>query len=310
MKNTIRIFINIALLILVVGFTVYMVTSVNKSEQTISEPLIVEDTITEMPYEKTGSFNVPGEINRFELHDNNFYIITSNGVYIYDNEGNQISGFQVKEEARDIAVRGSNIFILYPTLIEVYSADGELNRYWEACSELSDYWAFTLAGDYVFVTDAENKHISQYTIEGNFVKFINSPINFIIPSYSFDIASLNDTIYCVNSGRHLIEKYTLDGEFIASFGGPGGAEGYFSGCCNPVYITFSPEGDLLTSEKGNPRISSFSRSGEFNQILLNSRAMGGGNTAYQTISTADKLFVASGNAISVFLKKSGENNIE
>ena len=89
-----------------------------------------------------------------------------------------------------------------------------------------------LTGDFVFITDAQNKNIVKYSREGNFKTFIDSPRDFIIPSYSFDILSYNDTLYCVNSGRHLIESYTLDGDFIAAFGGSGTEHGFFAGCCN------------------------------------------------------------------------------
>ncbi|MDR2914375.1 MAG: hypothetical protein LBV74_06050, partial [Tannerella sp.] len=118
------------------------------------------------------------------------------------------------------------------------------------------------------------------------------------------------TIYCVNSGRHLIETYTPDGDFIAAFGGPGAESGFFAGCCNPAYISFTSEGDLLTSEKGNPRVSTFERNGNFKEVLLNSRLLGGGNKAYEVGTDGERLFVAGKNKIMIYKFQPGTWNLK
>ena len=201
---------------------------------------------------------------------------------------------------RDIAIKENLIYLLFPTSIKVYSHEGLEVKAWEACSDNSNYCSLTLTSDYVFVTDADNKNICKYTIDGNFIDFINSPRGFVIPSYSFDIDIWNDTIYCVNSGRQQIETYTLDGDFIASFGHPGGQPGAFAGCCNPTHILFTNEGDILTSEKGNPRICVFEKNGRLKNLLLNSKMLGGGSNAYDIKMSNDKLYVALNKTVSVF----------
>jgi len=300
MKSKLKLLLNIAIFLVVIGFVWYMVRFINKKETTYAETITEKSFVSS--YKEVSSFALSQEINRFELYDDKLYVSAGESVYIYDCEGQLLTSFRVKpdEIVRDITVGEESIYVLYPSFIEVYSTDGELTHEWEACSELSDYCSLALAGDFVFVTDAANKNICKYTKEGNFVKFIHSPHNFIIPSYSFDIESKNDTLYCANSGRHLIETYTLEGDFIAAFGGPGSEPGFFAGCCNPVYISFSTEGDLITSEKGNPRISSFERNGRFEEILLNSRMLGGGNRAYEVRADVNKLFVAGKNKVSIF----------
>ncbi len=300
MGKTLKIILNIAIFLVVIGFIWYMARSVNKEEVTYAESQQEAPFVSR--YNQVSTFELPEEINRFELHDGKLFVSAGQSVYIYDAGGTRLASFPVKPNARDITAGEGAIYVLYPTFIEVYTANGELLHEWEACSELSDYCSFTLAGDFVFVTDVENKNICKYTKEGNFVKFIQSPRDFIIPSYSFDIESRNDTIYCVNSGRHLIETYTLDGNFIAAFGGPGAEAGFFAGCCNPVYISFTPEGELITSEKGNPRISAFERNGNFKEILLNSRILGGGNNAYEVKSEGEQLFIAGKNKIMIYEK--------
>ena len=300
MNKSLKIIINIAIVLVVTGFIWFMARSVNKDETTYA--VTQQEEPFNSRYKKESSFELPEDINRFELYNGKLYISAGESVYIYDTGGNQINSFDVKPGVRDITVAEDGIYVLYPTLIEIYSEEGMIKHEWEACSELSDYCSFALAGEFVFVTDAENKNICQYTSKGNFVRFIKSPRGFIIPSYSFDIVSRNDTIYCVNSGRHLVETYTLNGDFIAAFGGPGSEAGFFAGCCNPAYITFTPEGELITSEKGNPRVSSFQRNGKFSEVILNSRLLGGGNNAYEVHADANRLFIAGKKVISVYQK--------
>ena len=300
MKNVSKIILNLAISFIIISFVWYIAASVGKESSPgyvtggdPSEPFV-------SPYIQVASFELSVEINCFELFDNRLFILSGQSVYIFDTEGKQLADFSVEPDVMDITVKEKDIYLLYPTRIELYSFDGKQVRQWEACSELSGYCSLTIAGDAVFVTDAENKNICKYTTEGDFVKFIQSPHDFIIPSYNFDIDCWNDTIYCVNSGRHLIESYTLQGDFIAAFGGPGSETGFFSGCCNPAYISFSPNGGLITSEKGNPRVKYYERNGKFKEMLFNSKMLGGGNKACMVKATDDRLFVTSKNKVLVY----------
>lgn len=304
MNKGLRIVLNMTILLIVAGFVWYMVSTIKIDETSFAEPESSEKEAFASPYAKVDFFNIPGTISCFELSGNKLYVATEDSVLILDTIGKRVGSFGINSSVRDIVVKNGSIYLLFPTDIAVFSMEGQQTGAWEACSDNSDYCSFTLASDFVFVTDAENKNICKYRIDGNFVKFINSPRGFILPSYSFDIETINDTIYCVNSGRHQVESYTLDGDFIASFGQPGGKPGAFVGCCNPAYISFSPEGDIITSEKGNPRISLYQKNGKFKKILLNSKLLGGGSKAYGIRMQDDKIYVAGNKEISVFVADS------
>ena len=301
MKKGFKLVFNFAMFLIVIGFVWYMAKSIgNDNAPGFGRAAQAAETF-ESRYYNAIYFEIPEDVKRFDLHDDKLFVSAGSSIYILDTEGKQLGSFPVEPDIRDIAVSGDEVFLLYPTQIAVHhSSDGLLLRQWDACSQLSDYCSFTVAGEAVYVTDADNKNICKYTVEGDFVRFVNSPAGFIIPSYSFDIDSWNDTIYTGNSGRHLVETYTLNGDFISAFGAAGGAAGSFAGCCNPVYFTFAPDGTLITSEKGNPRISRFSRCGKFQEVLINSRMLGPGSHAREVRATDDKLFVATRNLIMVF----------
>ena len=289
---------NVPIFLPIFGFAFYVIGSINNKERNYVN--IRSQKTDAYPYRQVLTIELSEKINRFDLHDDKLYVSTDQTIFVFDTAGNILNSFASKPDATDIAVDDDNIFLLYPARIEIYSLSGESIRTFEACSDLSDYYSFALSEKHIFVTDSENKNICKYTREGDFVKFIASPHGFVIPGYCFDIEVRNDTLFCVNPGRHQIETYTLDGDFIAAFGQPGEEPGSFCGCCNPVYVSFTPSGELITSEKGVPRISCFDRNGKFRSVLLDGESLGGGNSAYEVKISGDKLFVADKNRISIY----------
>ena len=301
MKKTIKLIINIIIFIVVIGFIGYIIRSVNKDEKTTATTVVQETFVS--PMEKIRTLEFPFKIGHFQPDNDQIFLTDGQTVFVYQANGEKLKSFPVQSGLRDISITNDKLYILYPACIDVYTTDGDSVNHWEACSDRSDYCAIALTDNFVFVTDAQNKNICKYTREGNFVKFISSPHDFIIPSYSFDIFSHNDTIYAVNSGRHLIESYTTDGNFIASFGGSGTKSGFFAGCCNPVYISIDQNGKIFTSEKGNPRISTFEGNGQFDQVLLNNQLLGGGYDASEIAITGNRLLVAIKNRIDIYTFK-------
>jgi len=282
------------------GFSLWKIIQANKGTGKLSSSSVkpIQDHFSS-PYKLISSFGTD-LIEAFELYEEQLFVVTPNAVSVYDTAGRLLNNFPVASQVRDMVVRDRQIWLLYPSRIESYTLQGELIREWDACSELSDYCSMAVTSGSVFVTDVAMKNICQYTEEGNFVRFIQSPNGFIIPSYSFGIESMGETIYCSNSGRHLVESYSIDGEYIGAFGQPGGAPGLFAGCCNPVHLSGSPNGELITSEKGNPRISCYTPDGQFRSVLLDKKLLGGGKAAYEVRMKDDKMYVAGNGMVSVF----------
>lgn len=262
-------------------------------EEDDEEPLV-------SPYRRTFGFEVPDEINALDVEGGSIYLATPNQVYIYGLSGELQYNFSIPSGLRDLAVYEGKVYALFPAAVEVYDRHGELVRQWAACSDGADYCSMAVCAEGVFVTDASNKHICKYQPDGTFACFINSPKGFVVPSYSFGITAVDGKIFCSNPGRHQVEQYTTDGTFVASFGKSGAGKGAFSGCCNPVVVTPANNGELLTSEKGIPRVSCYSQEGAFRSVLLDAKALGGGHDAYRIRVMKDKLIVAGGDKVSVF----------
>ncbi len=252
------------------------------------------------PYRRTFGFVAPDEINAFDICEGKIILATQNNIYLYNMAGQLEDNFPVPSDVRDIAIYDNNIYLLYSSRIEVYNNDGDKIRDWAACSDDSDYCSFTVFEGGVFATDASNKNICKYNIDGTLARFIKSPEGFVVPSYSFGITNNDGYVYCSNPGRHKIEVYDKDGEFVRSFGKSGKGAGEFGGCCNPVHLTCNGSGEIITSEKGVPRISCYTTDGKFRSILLNDKMLGGGHKAYDMRVYKDKLIVAGGKKVQVF----------
>lgn len=252
------------------------------------------------PYRRTFGFMAPDEIMALELMGDQILVATPNNIYCYGLDGSLNENFPVRSDVRDMAVYKDRLYLLFPSRIEVYDAEGTEVQEWEACSDDADYCSLTVFEGGVFVTDASAKNICQYHLDGSLARFIKSPNGFVVPSYSFGITNMGGRVFCSNPGRHLVEQYTADGEYVGAFGKSGAGAGEFSGCCNPVQITATVAGELLTSEKGMPRISCYGSDGTFRSVLLDDKALGGGHAAYDVRVLDDKLIVAGGKKISVF----------
>lgn len=312
MKKYLRILLNLAILLLVALFVLYMFFSLNGKtvEYGETENMTGEASYFESPCTLADVFALPKGTKRIQLFEDIINCTTTDSVYIYSKAGMFRNRFFAGEGISDIAVDGQEIYVLFPLKIKVFTPEGLLLREWEACSDNSLYASIALTKDFVFVTDAENRNMCRFAKDGRFLQFIDSPRGFAIPTGDFDIDSFRDTIYCVNPGRHQIESYTNDGRFIASFGIPGSKPGTFPGCCNPASIAFTSEGQLLTSEKGNPRVCLFERSGRFVEMLLNAKMLGGGHAAYEIQSAGNRIYVAGRNEMKVYTyeKKSTTHN--
>jgi hypothetical protein len=253
------------------------------------------------PYRLVSAFATSGAVEAFAVHGDRLCVASNKVVYVYNRLGTQLNQFTAGEEIRDMAViDDETLYLLHPKGVSTYTSAGEQQRSFQACSELSDYCSMAVAAGRIFVTDVLNKNICIYTTDGRFVRFVSSPNGFIIPSRTFGIEAVGNVLYCSNSGRHQVEKYSPDGQYLGCFGQHGTAAGMFTGCCNPVYLSGTASGDIITSEKGDPRISCYASDGTFRTLLLDGGMMGGGKIAYHVRVHDDRIFVAGRKQVSVF----------
>ncbi len=80
-------------------------------------------------------------------------------------------------------------------------------------------------------------------------------------SLDFDVDS-KGIIAATDSGRHRVSSWNLAGAPVGHFGKFGliGTED-FVGCCNPVNLSFTPDGKIVTAEKVIARVKIYDSAG-------------------------------------------------
>ena len=153
--------------------------------------------------------------------------------------------------------------------VMVFDRQGQLLQEWGFFGEKAIITDLAVAGDEVFVADAGNRLVHRIDRFGEKIGEIGQRdaergiLGFVIPSPYFSLAWGADGLLRVaNPGARRIEIYTLQGDLEFFWGEPGLSEAAFCGCCNPANIAVTKDGELVTAEKGIPRVKLYSGQGE------------------------------------------------
>lgn len=118
----------------------------------------------------------------------------------------------------------------------------------------------------ILVADAAAKIIHRYSAAGKPLGVIgdkNKTGSFMLPNgwLDFDINS-SGIILATDTGRHRVTEWILDGTSAGSFGKFGMQDpSDFVGCCNPVNLAATPDGNIVTAEKMIARVKVFNPDG-------------------------------------------------
>jgi hypothetical protein len=129
-------------------------------------------------------------------------------------------------------------------------------------------------GDHLFLADAGRREGIRCGIEGEsvlrFGRRGSSPDTpgFVVPSPYFQLGLAPDgNLRIANPGRHRVETYNPDGEYLDAWGEAAMAIEGFAGCCNPTHFCVLPNGKVVTSEKGLNRIKVYDALGRFESVV-------------------------------------------
>jgi len=129
-----------------------------------------------------------------------------------------------------------------------------------------------------------------------------------------DIQAAGDLVFVAENSRHRIVRYSRDGAEVGSFGKTdreGLGEG-FGGCCNPMNLCFTVDGDLLASES-NGVVKRFTPDGKY-QGMVGVAAVPAGckNSAIGISSDGDRVYYIDiqGSKILVLARNGGSGGSE
>ena len=167
-----------------------------------------------------------------------------------------------------VAASSTRIYAAVANTIQVFDLGGKLVADWGPYEQKCYITSVSANDSYVAFADMVSKTVFVMDTGGEVKYFVGRTGEpFVIPSPYFDVALDTDNIlYVVNTGKFRMERRTIEGNIIDSFGEPGLAPEYFCGCCNPSHFTLTRNG-YVTAEKGLNRIKLLDKNGRFIEFV-------------------------------------------
>jgi sugar lactone lactonase YvrE len=185
--------------------------------------------------------------------------VGDSAVRVLDEGGNLLASWTTEGSAHSVAVDASGrVLVGEVGRVEVFDPTGELLSVLSDAPRLGRVTALAPLADGLLVADASARCLRRYGHDGAHVADIgkdNRMKGFLIPNGVLDFA-VDDrgVIHAANPGKHRVESYTLDGEYLGYVGRfDGRAPEGFAGCCNPTNVTVLGHDRIFVTEKAKPR---------------------------------------------------------
>jgi hypothetical protein len=207
--------------------------------------------------------------------DDKIYISVDQAILIFDRMRRELSKLETQEPVYCMDISGNqDLYLGMKNHIEIINKQGKTQAQWQPLAGQAFITSLVLSSKNVYIADAGNRIIWEFTLKGEFVKKIGGKDKardipgFIIPSYYFDIDLDSDgSLWVVNPGRHCLENYTIDGALRTSWGQYSTQLEGFCGCCNPTHFKLLANGSFVTSEKGIARVKVYNAMGALESMV-------------------------------------------
>lgn len=166
------------------------------------------------------------------------------------------------------------MFVALRDHVIVLAPDGTVTARWEAPAGTPYLTSVALTAGEVWVGDAGNRVVLRHDRAGRLLGRIgaadparNAP-GLVMPSPHLDVVATPEGNMLVNNpGRLRVEAYDAAGNLLTHWGEASVETEGFSGCCNPTDIALLPDGSVVTSEKGLPRIKVYRPDGVLESVV-------------------------------------------
>jgi hypothetical protein len=216
--------------------------------------------------------------------DSGICVVGSDGAVFLREDGEELGRFAFSGAATCVAAGpDQKIYIGFRDRIAVYLPSGLPAADWSSFGERAVITSVAVVDNGVVVADSGTRTVWRLDKGGRVLGRIGNTENgkgegalrFIVPSPYFDVADGGDgTFWVANPGEQRLMRLFGAGERLEEWGVGGMGLGAFCGCCNPAHIAVLPDGGLVTSEKGIPRISEYSSAGEYRTLVASAGTFG------------------------------------
>jgi DNA-binding beta-propeller fold protein YncE len=239
------------------------------------------------------------------------YVVGDQVIRVLEANGTPVSQFAVGGEPHAVAVtEDGSLYVAMRDHVEVFDAGGARKAAWPSPGERAYLTCVAVAGGDVWVADAGNRVVLRYDMTGRISGRLGEKDptrkvpGLVIPSPHLDVVPAPDGLLWVNNpGRRVVETYAPDGSLKSSWGESSVDIEGFCGCCNPTDIALLPDGNVVTSEKGLPRVKVYRQDGTLESVVAPAEAFSPGTSGLDLATDAEgRVFVLdpSAKAVRIF----------
>ena len=203
---------------------------------------------------------------------NRVYAVGKGGLRVYDNKGLSITSKEMDETVRTITLMEDGSYYLgIKGRVERYDDEHVLQATWDKLAydegespegdakRSVNVTSIVITDEHAFIGDVGGREIIRTDLQGNVQKRFGSTkadqVNGVmVTGPHLDLAWHGDRLWVTNPGRHHVQAYDADGELHTVVGKQSARHIGFTGCCNPSSLTVLPDGRVITTEKGMPRV--------------------------------------------------------
>lgn len=206
------------------------------------------------------------------------YLAGRPGVVIFNAEWTRQGELRTPQPAAAVALgEDGKVYVAERQKVHVFERDGHETAWGTpgaGSGQLSYVTAVAVGGTNVWVADAGNRVVHRFTPAGDFIDDFggrdpeSGAPGIVCPSPYLGCAVAADgTLWVGNPGKWRVEHYDLNGRMVEAWGRNGLSDETFAGCCNPVALVTTTEGNFITAEKGIPRVKVQDRTGKLLAVL-------------------------------------------
>ncbi len=194
------------------------------------------------------------------------YAVGDSQVKVFRATGDLVRKWKTERPGYCVTVHNDVVYVGESEQIEKFSLDGSRIAVWQDADRLSVVTSIGFVGEFVLVGDANDRCIRRFDKDGKWLGDIgkdNNTKGFLIPNGYMDFSVDSEgVIHAVNSAKHRVERYSVEGKLLGYWGKFGTRRPEnFPGCCNPTNIALTATGQIVVTEKADPRLKLYDAEG-------------------------------------------------
>lgn len=206
--------------------------------------------------------------------DNNIFVSADLKLLKFNSNGELLQSIDLDNPCYCITTGpGGILYLGMGNYIAVADASLSIKENWGDLGENARLTSIALFGKHLYAADYGQRLVWKLSLDGKMAgqagsdETLDDPHHYVVPSPYFDVAAGKNSFWIANPGRTKVEQLDLNEKTVTQWGKASMNIDGFSGCCNPSHIAITPDGLVVTAEKGLPRVKIFNAEGKLLSVV-------------------------------------------